>query len=231
MNTTRSRDIRSVLSDAEAPEIVIKPHATLELHEANCINLPESKTEIHQDVIERHVVPTVTEIHEQKEIDIIERPIVRKIIEKPIVREVLFTDEDEIFMNKQKDLDNFRTDLLIKKASLHSIRPFANADFRSEIEQGRRLRTARPFSRTSFPGELQAQKKMLTKSRYFSKDQFIVDFMAQKKLLKSTNESMYSRELSELGHWKGDGFLATTGDFFMHAYETVQDKVHQWYGK
>jgi hypothetical protein len=48
----------------------------------------EQVTVINQSIIERHVVPTVTQVVEQSVIQTVEQPIIRTIHEAPIIREV-----------------------------------------------------------------------------------------------------------------------------------------------
>jgi hypothetical protein len=43
---------------------------------------------VNQERIERHIIPQVTEVREQKVVQIVEQPITRRVIEKPIIREV-----------------------------------------------------------------------------------------------------------------------------------------------
>jgi hypothetical protein len=209
----------------------IHPKRVLQLGDIKHVDLGETVEKVtHVEVVEQHIVPTVTEIHQQEVINIVESPIVRTIRERPIIRYVdHLTEQDEEFVKQQRWQEKFTQDIRIKRATLASAHPFSKDEFKNDIKQGVRFRSARPLSRSSFAGELQAKKKQLRKSRYFSQDSFVPDFMKQKRMLHAV-DTQYSNELNSLRTWKGDDTLTLTSEYMKSAFEGISNKLHTFFG-
>jgi hypothetical protein len=236
---TKSRDIAQIFAISDTDIIcqdnkVTKPNVEkhIEMKYAGKVDLPEQVTKSTTvEIIEQHIVPVVTEIHDREVIHVVETPIMRNIHEPPIIREVVYDDiQDGSFLEKQQKLKAFREDIVFQHANLKSAFPLSSDDFREAIKEGVNLRPARPLSKPELAQQLAKQKTMLKKSRYFSKDEFIGEFMAKKLTLKSVAGNKYSEEMSTLGAWKGSesGIILTTArSILKHTVETVQQKIEQ----
>jgi hypothetical protein len=112
------------------------------------VNLNEEVTQVVQrQMIERHVVPTITQIKEQRVISVIDQPIIRTIHEPTIIREV--TSGTSQLSQLQQPLLQETTapttskprasfvpseqDLLDKKEVLHASKLLATDEFKSEL--------------------------------------------------------------------------------------------------
>jgi hypothetical protein len=101
------------------------------------INLEPVKQVVHREIIERHVIPMVTEERHQKIINVIEQPIVRTIYKQPIIREVGATTQQPIQQAQPMQEASFvpKVDELQQgMESLQETKPLASSAFKEELQ-------------------------------------------------------------------------------------------------
>lgn len=160
-----------------APKFNFPQPETQTFKEANVkhVQLDERKQIIEREVIERHIVPMVTEERYQKIVNVIEQPIVRTIYKEPIIREL----NREAPLQKSSFVPKV-DDLQMAKMDLQDAKPLASDEFKQELE-GFKLEGGHDHA--SFvpkPQELLEQKSHLHNAKPLSQDAFKSELMEYK---------------------------------------------------
>ncbi|KAL0481068.1 hypothetical protein AKO1_012842 [Acrasis kona] len=205
--------IKTVTAPLKMEEFGVSQHVDLDFSspvertqvysDAKHINLNETIKSVQtREVIERHIVPTVTEIHEQKIVNVIEQPIVRTYHEAPIVREVAYSelvDEQPI----KKDFLDLKGDDIMRDSSIErekmlpanqlSTHILTNAPEKvipthSTLPTQTLPKPSGVFSTLEFKNQIKNGDLVLHEARPLSSRKLPVELLAQKKLL---NKSRY----------------------------------------
>jgi len=187
---------------------------TQQVNDVRHVNLKETikGVEVHE-TIERHIIPTITEIHEQKIVNVIEQPIIRTFHEAPIVREVEYTglvEEVQVYTDLVEEVPvaaNFydvKEPVVMRDSSIERMNMLPVNQLSTRVLTSGQLNEVNDttldaptstwvvprglFSSEEFASQLKHGNIVLHRAKPLSRESFAIELVAQKKLL---NKSRY----------------------------------------